>query len=220
MKRLLDVTLAGVALVLGAPLLTVLAVAVKLDTRGPALFVQTRIGRGERPFRIVKLRTMTTGEHAAAQVTAAGDPRITRLGALLRKTKLDELPQLWNVVRGDMSIVGPRPEVPRYVEHYRPEWMRLFSVRPGLTDLASLAFRDEELLLDLADDRERAYLRVVMPMKLDLALEGLEHASLLADLSVIAQTAVAVVRRSRPTPNPIFLEAARRIAELNDENSA
>src|SRR4051794_19065139 len=122
MKRVLDVTLAGGALLLGAPLLAVLAAAVKLDSPGPAMFVQTRIGRGGRPSRIVKLRTMTAGGEGAAQITAGGDKRITRIGALLRKTKLDELPQLWNVVRGDMSIVGPRPEVPDYVARYRPEW--------------------------------------------------------------------------------------------------
>ena len=217
MKRVLDVTLAGAALLLGAPLLAVLAAAVKLDSRGPALFVQTRVGRDQRPFRIVKLRTMTVDGEAVAQVTAARDPRITRVGALLRKTKLDELPQLWNVVRGDMSIVGPRPEVPQYVARYRPEWQELLRVRPGLTDIASLTFREEEHLLGLARDRDRAYTEVVMPMKLALALEGLAHGSVIDDLSVIARTAMAVVRRSDPGADPILREAVRRIEELNRE---
>ncbi|HEY5952360.1 MAG TPA: sugar transferase [Kofleriaceae bacterium] len=216
MKRALDIAVAGTVLAIGAPLLAVLAAAVKLDSKGPALFTQTRVGRGMRPFQIVKLRTMTHGGNGSA-VTAAGDPRITRVGALLRKTKLDELPQLWNVLRGEMSIVGPRPEVPKYVMYYREEWQRLFSVRPGLTDLASLVFRDEERLLELAHDRERAYTQVVMPMKLQLALEGLSRASVLDDLRVIARTALAVVRGGDPARDPVLSEAARRIEQLNRE---
>ncbi|MBA3465637.1 MAG: sugar transferase [Deltaproteobacteria bacterium] len=217
LKRLLDVTLAGGALLVGAPLLAVLAAAVKLDSPGPAMFVQTRVGRGGRPFRIMKLRTMTTGGEGA-QITAHGDKRITRVGALLRRTKLDELPQLWNVVRGDMSIVGPRPEVPDYVARYRPEWRPLLDVRPGLTDLASLSFRGEEELLALAHDRERAYTEVVMPMKLQLALEGLERSSVADDLRLIAQTALAVIRRGGD--DPIVEEARRRIEDLNAETTS
>jgi lipopolysaccharide/colanic/teichoic acid biosynthesis glycosyltransferase len=214
-KRLLDLAIAGGTLLASAPLLGLLAAAVKLDSPGPALFAQTRVGRGGRPFRIYKLRTMRVTAPGPS-ITAAGDSRITRVGRLLRKTKLDELPQLWNVVRGDMSLVGPRPEVPEYVDHYRPEWRRLFSVRPGLTDLASVRFRDEERLLGLARDRERAYAEVVMPLKLQLALEGLEHTSVIDDVSVILQTALAIVRR--PTEeDPILVEAARRIELINDE---
>jgi lipopolysaccharide/colanic/teichoic acid biosynthesis glycosyltransferase len=212
-KRLLDLALAGTGLVLGGPLLAVLAAAVKLDSPGSAFFVQTRVGKDHRPIRIVKLRTMSASG-GGAQITASRDPRVTRVGRLLRMTKLDELPQLWNVLRGDMSIVGPRPEVPRYVERYRPEWRRLLSVRPGLTDLASLTFRDEERLLALARDRERAYTDVVMPMKLALALEGLERRSVLDDLAMIARTALAVVR---PSEHPVLAEAARRIEDLNRE---
>src|SRR6185436_8660408 len=116
-------------------------------------------------------------------VTAGGDARITPLGALLRKTKLDELPQLWNVVRGDMSLVGPRPEAPRYVERYRPEWQRLFDVRPGITDEASLVFRDEESLLAVVsqEDREKAYVEAVLPAKLALALDGAARTSVAYD---------------------------------------
>lgn len=218
MKRLLDMALAGTALVVSAPLLAALGAAIKLDSPGPALFRQTRIGRGGRPFRMVKLRTMTVqDDRSGPQVTASADPRITRVGALLRRTKLDELPQLWNVLRGDMSIVGPRPEVPRYIEQYRPEWRRLLDVRPGLTDLASLAFRDEERLLALADDRERAYTDVVMPMKLKLALDSLERTSVLDYFSTIAQTALAVLARRELDDDPIAREAVDRIEALNRE---
>jgi lipopolysaccharide/colanic/teichoic acid biosynthesis glycosyltransferase len=213
-KRSLDVALAGMGLAVTAPLMAVLAAAVKLDSPGPALFVQHRIGRGRRPIRVVKLRTMTADAATRGpQVTAARDPRVTRVGAVLRKTKLDELPQLWNVLRGDMSLVGPRPEVERYVARYRPEWQRVFDVRPGITDLASLTFRDEERLLAMARDRERAYIEVLMPLKLQLALTGVAQSSVLADLSIIMKTALSVVRPSKN--DPVLDEASRRIEQLN-----
>lgn len=216
MNRLLDIGIASLGLMMTSPLLLALGLAVKLDSPGPALFMQTRIGRAQRPFRVAKLRTMTTdGSLPGSFVTATKDPRITRIGALLRMAKLDELPQLWNVLRGDMSIVGPRPEVPVFVARYRPEWRKLFTVRPGLTDVASLTFRDEEGLLALAHDRERAYTEVVMPLKLELALRGVEQASMLRDLAVIARTAASVLRIGRKTDATI-LEAQRRIHQLNE----
>jgi lipopolysaccharide/colanic/teichoic acid biosynthesis glycosyltransferase len=217
-NRLLDVAIAGAGLILAGPVMLALAAAVKLDSPGPALFVQTRVGRGKKPIRVAKFRTMVVdAERRGPVVTAARDPRITRVGALLRKAKLDELPQLWNILRGEMSIVGPRPEVPRYVEKYRPEWQKLLSVRPGLTDLASLTFRDEESLLALAHDRERAYTEVVMPMKLELALRGVEQRNVLFDLAVIARTAAAVVRRRELRDDPVITEARRRIERLNED---
>jgi lipopolysaccharide/colanic/teichoic acid biosynthesis glycosyltransferase len=219
MKRLLDVALAATGLVVCGPLLVALAAAVRLESPGPALFFQTRVGRHRRPIRVAKLRTMVAdAERAGPAVTAGGDPRVTRVGAMLRRTKLDELPQLWNVLRGDMSIVGPRPEVPHYVAAYRPEWQPLLAVRPGLTDVASLTFRDEERLLSLARDPGRAYTEVVMPMKLQLAVDDLARSSVLHDLAVIARTALAVVapRDPRgPDDAPVIREAARRIEELN-----
>ena len=222
MKRLFDIAVAAAGLVVTAPLLAVLAAAIKLDSPGPALFVQTRVGKDRRPIRVAKLRTMVVDpprtardERDGLEVAAAGDPRITRVGALLRRTKLDELPQLWNVLVGDMSLVGPRPEVPHYVAGYRPEWQRLLTVRPGLTDAASLAFRDEERVLALARDRRRAYTDVVMPMKLALAVDGLAHNSVLHDLGVIARTALAIVRPRDPADDPVIREAIRRIEELN-----
>jgi lipopolysaccharide/colanic/teichoic acid biosynthesis glycosyltransferase len=212
MKRWLDLALAAPALAAAAPLVAGLALAVRLTSPGPAFFVQTRLGRHRRPIRVVKLRTMTEGaEHGGAQVTAAQDPRVTPLGRFLRATKLDELPQLWNVVRGDMSLTGPRPEVERYVKHYRPEWERVFDVRPGLTDSASVAFRHEEELLAGAHDRERAYVEVLLPLKIRLALEDVERASLAHDLGVLLRTALAVLG-ANPT-HPAVVEARRALAD-------
>jgi lipopolysaccharide/colanic/teichoic acid biosynthesis glycosyltransferase len=214
-KRALDMAVAGTVLVVGAPLLALVSAAIRLDSPGPVLFRQTRVGRGRRPIETLKLRTMTVEAGQGLQITARGDPRVTRVGRFLRKTKLDELPQLWNVIRGDMSLVGPRPEVPRYVEMYRPEWDRLFTVRPGLTDLASLTFRDEEALLAIARDHERAYRDVIMPMKLALALDGVEHASLRHDLRIILRTFVAIAGGRTSSQDAVLAEARRRIDDLN-----
>jgi lipopolysaccharide/colanic/teichoic acid biosynthesis glycosyltransferase len=219
-KRVFDVAIAGAALLAGAPLLAVASAAIKLESKGPVLFRQVRVGRNKRPIETLKLRTMVDGAHRGGpQITAGGDPRITRVGRLLRKTKLDELPQLWNVIRGDMSLVGPRPEVPRYVATYRPEWQRLFDVRPGITDLASLTFRAEEALLAMAQDRERAYREVIMPLKLALAVESVERSSLTHDVSVIAQTALSILRHHSPAQEAILAEARRRIEQLNADAS-
>ncbi|HEY4176148.1 MAG TPA: sugar transferase [Kofleriaceae bacterium] len=215
MKRLLDIALAGAGLLVSAPALAALAIAVKIDSQGPAFFVQRRVGRGRRPIRVPKLRTMVVeAERRGLDVTAATDVRITRLGALLRRTKIDELPQLWSVLRGDMSIVGPRPEVERYAALYRPEWLAVFEVQPGITDPASLTFRDEERLLARANDRELAYVQVVMPLKLELALRGVRQQSLFHDIAVIARTAWAVLGPSQGQ-DPVIDEAERRIEELN-----
>jgi lipopolysaccharide/colanic/teichoic acid biosynthesis glycosyltransferase len=220
LRRLVDVAVSSIALVISAPVLGALAAAVKLETSGPAFFVQTRVGRARRPIRVVKLRTMVANaDRMGPAVTSARDSRVTRVGRLLRCTKLDEVPQLWNVLRGDMSLVGPRPEVPRYVEHYRPEWAPLLEVAPGLTDLASLTFRDEEALLGLSDDRERAYAEVVMPMKLDLALRGLQQRSLRHDLLVVVRTLTTVFAPRVLDNDPVLREARRRIERLNKELS-
>jgi lipopolysaccharide/colanic/teichoic acid biosynthesis glycosyltransferase len=215
-KRLLDLALAVPALAAAAPLIAGLAAAVKLTSPGPAFFVQTRVGRGRRPIRVIKLRTMVAdAERRGAQVTGAGDPRITPIGALLRRTKLDELPQLLNVVRGDMSLVGPRPEAPRYVEHYRPEWQQVFDVRPGITDRASLVFRDEEALLAEARDRERAYVEAVMPAKMAVAVADAADGSLSHDLRVLVETAAVVLRLRSLADHPALAEARRAISALD-----
>ncbi|MDX2091175.1 MAG: sugar transferase [Kofleriaceae bacterium] len=215
LKRLLDVSIAGVALMGAVPLLAMASVAIKLESRGPVLFAHTRVGRGKRPIQTLKLRTMRpNAEHLGPAITAAGDPRITRVGRLLRKTKLDELPQLWNVLRGDMSLVGPRPEVARYVEIYPSHADALFEVRPGLTDLASVTFRDEETLLARANDRERAYREVILPMKLALSLEGLERTSVSYDLAMLVRTVLAIVAGPSPREQSLLEEAVRRIDTL------
>lgn len=186
-KRLFDIVASGIGLLLLLPLLLLVAVWIKLDSRGPAFFRQTRVGRFGVPFTIHKFRTMRV--EAGAEITVGADPRITRAGRFLRATKLDEFPQLWDVLRGAMSLVGPRPEVPRYVAMY-PTVLRdvVLSVRPGITDPASLSFRNESELLAQAADPEREYVDVVMPMKLELAADYVRTASLLGDVRLILAT--------------------------------
>ncbi|HEX6361322.1 MAG TPA: sugar transferase [Albitalea sp.] len=197
-KRLFDLVLAGLGLLVLAPLLIAIAAWIKLDSPGPVFFRQERVGRFGVPFRIHKFRTMT---HAPArggpQITVGADARITRAGAWLRRAKLDELPQLIDVLLGRMSLVGPRPEVPRYVAIYPAELRdKVLSVRPGITDFASIQFRDESALLARAADPEREYTEVVMPAKLRLAAEYVDRATLATDLRLIGRTLKALVSRS------------------------
>jgi lipopolysaccharide/colanic/teichoic acid biosynthesis glycosyltransferase len=213
-KRILDVTIAATTLVTTAPLLAMISIAIKLDSPGPVIFRQERVGRRRTRIQTLKLRTMRADPSGPA-VTAAGDRRITRVGRILRITKLDELPQLWNVLRGEMSIVGPRPEVARYTDHYGPELEDLFAVRPGLTDLASIVFRDEERLLAVANDRERAYQEIIMPLKLAIALDGVRRSTLRHDLLVMLRTAAAIVGIRSDKDRILIAEALRRIELLN-----
>lgn len=195
-KRVFDVVLSALGLLLLSPLLLFIAVWIKLDSPGPVFFRQERMGRHGVPFRIHKFRTMTHGA-AGAQITVGADSRITRAGAFLRRAKLDELPQLIDVLRGAMSLVGPRPEVPRYVAMYPPGLRdKVLSVRPGITDVASLEYRHEGELLARAADPEREYVDVVMPAKLKLAAEYVDHASLRFDLRLILRTLRLVWWRS------------------------
>lgn len=198
MKRALDVLLALTALLVLGPLMAALALAVRLDSPGPALFRQERVGLHGRRFRIRKFRTMHTHGPAGPLVTASGDARVTRLGRWLRARKLDELPQLLDVLQGRMSLVGPRPEVPRFMELYPQEARSLIlSVRPGITDPASIAFRDEEALLAAAPDAEHAYIHTIMPIKQRLYLEYVRQRSLRGDLAILLRTArVLLTRRS------------------------
>jgi lipopolysaccharide/colanic/teichoic acid biosynthesis glycosyltransferase len=189
MKRAFDIVTAFTTLVLLTPLMIVVAMFIKLDSEGPILFRQQRIGRGFRPFWIYKFRTMRKGPIAdESQVTVGNDPRITRVGRFLRKTKIDELPQLINILRGDMSFVGPRPEVPRYVRLFEREYQEILTVRPGLTDLASLKYRDEAALLAQSENPEEEYRMRVLPDKIELAKDYLRQASLLFDLKIICKT--------------------------------
>lgn len=195
-KRVFDLVTSGGVLLIGLPVMAAVALAVRLDTPGPILFRQNRVGRHGRLFSILKFRTMVNRPTTpGGEITVHRDPRVTRSGAFLRHWKLDELPQLWNVFRGDMSIVGPRPEVPRYVELY-PEAERevVLSVRPGITDPASIKYRSEADMLAGADDPERMYRDVILPDKLALAIDYARHVSLRRDLAIILQTLRTIVR--------------------------
>ena len=189
-KRAFDLLLAGLGLVLLSPLLLVIAIAIRIDSPGPVFYRQERIGRHGVPFRIHKFRTMRHDpQHGGPQITVGDDARITRVGVFLRRTKLDELPQFIDVLRGRMSLVGPRPEVPRYVALYPAELRaQVLSVRPGITDLASIEFRDEAALLARASDPEREYVEVVMPRKLALAARYVRSASLALDVTILWRT--------------------------------
>lgn len=188
-KRGLDVLAAAVGLLLLAPLFALVAMAIKWESPGPVFFRQERVGRHGKTFRIFKFRTMAMAPSAGLQLTVDGDARITRVGAILRRYKIDELAQLIDVLRGTMSLVGPRPEVPRYVEAYSDmQRERVLSVRPGITDFASLLYRDENSLLAKAQDPEREYLEVILPEKLRVAINYVDHASLAGDLKVLGLT--------------------------------
>jgi lipopolysaccharide/colanic/teichoic acid biosynthesis glycosyltransferase len=196
-KRLFDWVLSSLGLLALSPLLLAIALLVKLDSPGPVFFRQERVGRYGRPFRIHKFRTMRHDPVGAGpQITVGADARITRVGGFLRASKLDELAQLIDVWLGDMSLVGPRPEVPRYVAHY-PADMRakVLSVRPGITDIASIEYRDESAVLARASDPEQAYLREVLPHKLALAARYVDRSSLALDVWLILRTIGAIVRR-------------------------
>lgn len=194
-KRTFDIVSSGIGLILLCPLLLIVALLVKLTSKGPVFFRQERMGRNFKPFRINKFRSMVPdAPQRGAQITAGRDPRITRVGAILRATKIDELPQLLNVLVGDMSVVGPRPEVPRYVEVYRDRYAEVLSVRPGITDLASLKYRDESALLGEADDPEALYVNEILPDKIDLAIEYIRTQSFWLDMSVIFRTFWKIVR--------------------------
>ena len=189
-KRCLDLLIAAAGLLLLAPLLLLIGLAIRLDSPGPALFRQERVGRGGRVFRIHKFRTMVADAPARGPgLTVGADPRITRVGRLLRDKRLDELPQLIDVLKGDMSLVGPRPELPRYVAHYPAALRdRVLAVRPGLTDPSSLAFLDEAARLAAAADPEREYVEAILPAKLAAAADYADRASLATDLAVLLRT--------------------------------
>ena len=194
-KRLFDLLAACAGLLLLSPLLLIVALAIKLESPGPAFFRQERVGRQGVPFRIHKFRTMRVDSERGGQLTVGDDARVTRCGRILRRFKVDELPQFIDVLRGDMSLVGPRPEVPKYVAAYPPDVRRrLLSVRPGITDLASIAYRNESALLGSSEDPERTYIEEVLPAKLRLNLEYLDQRSFALDLQIILRTLRVLVR--------------------------
>lgn len=192
MTRAFDLPVSLLGLIVTSPVVLGAAIAVKLDSPGPVFYNGSRVGRDGRPFRIHKLRTMRAAP--GPSITASDDPRITRVGRFLRRTKIDELPQLLNVVKGEMSLVGPRPEDPEYVALYTPEQRRLLSVRPGITGPAALEFADEEALLSGGDGKKR-YVEQVMPRKLALELAYADRATFASDLGILVRTASLIARR-------------------------
>jgi lipopolysaccharide/colanic/teichoic acid biosynthesis glycosyltransferase len=196
-KRLFDIAVSSLALALLSPLLLLIALVIRMDSPGPVFFRQQRIGRHGRPFRIHKFRTMVAdAPERGPAVTVGRDPRITRIGHRLRDVRLDELPQLIDVLKGDMSLVGPRPEVPRYVAHY-PAALReqVLAVRPGITDPASLEHLDEAALLDAAADPEREYIEVILPRKLAAQAAYAARATLFSDFGVLLRTVRLLISR-------------------------
>lgn len=195
-KRLFDVCFSLVVLVCLAPVMLCIVAWVRLDSPGPSLFRQARVGRHGREFLVLKFRTMHASAGEAPQITVGADTRITKAGHVLRGYKLDELPQFINVLLGQMSVVGPRPEVPRYVALYPPDIRRVvLSVRPGITDLASIEFRDENELLAQSVDPERTYIEDILPKKLQLCVEYVAHPGVIQDLRIVLRTIAALIRR-------------------------
>ncbi len=196
MKRLFDLVASGCGLLLLSPLFLLLAVWIKLDSPGPVFYRQTRVGRGNRDFRLYKFRSMREGSDKAGLITVGGhDPRVTRSGYYIRKYKLDELPQLINVFLGDMSLVGPRPEVRKYVDLYTREQMRVLEVRPGITDLASIRYRNENELLAQVSDPDKYYVEVILPDKLRINLEYVERHRFGTDVDIIMKTFKEIIRK-------------------------
>lgn len=196
MKRVFDMLMSGLGLLALSPLFLILAVWIKLDSPGPVFYRQVRVGRGNKDFRIFKFRSMRVGADKQGLITVGGhDPRITRSGYFVRKYKLDELPQLINVFIGDMSLVGPRPEVRKYVDMYTPEQMHVLDVRPGITDMASIRYRNENELLEAVDDPDRYYVEVIMQDKLRLNLEYVAKHSFWFDLKLIFTTFYEIISK-------------------------
>jgi lipopolysaccharide/colanic/teichoic acid biosynthesis glycosyltransferase len=200
MKRAFDILASSAGLAVLLPFMLLVAIAVRLTSGSPILFRQERMGRGYRPFTMLKFRTMVVdAPRLGEQITKAGDARVTHIGRLLRKLKLDELPQLVNVLKGDMSIVGPRPEVPRFVDMFEEDYRFILSVRPGLTDPASLKYWDESEVLAQYTNPMDAYTAKILPDKITIAKSYVNQSSMLSDMGVILQTARAIVQSRKAT---------------------
>ena len=195
MKRIFDIVASGLGLIVLSPLFLVLAIWIKLDSKGPVFYRQVRVGYKNKDFRIFKFRSMRVGADKGSLVTIGGhDPRVTRSGYFIRKFKLDELAQLINVFIGDMSLVGPRPEVRHYVDYWTPEQMHVLDVRPGITDPASIKFRNENELMEKAEDPEKYYIEEIMQEKIKLYLEYVENHNFIYDLGLIFRTFWVIVK--------------------------
>lgn len=190
-KRIFDFLVSLIGIIILSPIFVIVSIAIKLDSRGEVLFLQKRVGRYGKEFNIYKFRTMVIdAEKIGKQITVGKDSRITRVGAFLRKFKIDELPQLFNVLKGDMSLVGPRPEVPKYVALYNEEQRHVLDVRPGITDMASLRYKDENDILGKVDNPEEYYINIIMRDKLNLNLEYIEKSNLFFDIYLIIKTII------------------------------
>ncbi len=195
MKRAFDIVFSTIGLIASLPLFLVLSVIIKAESGGPVFFVQERVGKGFKPFDLYKFRTMVAGAPGLGpKVTARADPRITRVGGFLRKTKLDELPQLFNVLKGDMSFVGPRPEMPEYVEAFRKDYEEILAVKPGITDYAAIEFSDEESVLKRFQYPEEGYINEVLPAKIDLYRKYIREQSFINDIRLIFKTLAKMVK--------------------------
>lgn len=193
-KRFMDLLITIPGIILLSPIMLVIAVWIKCDSKGPIIYKQKRVGLGERLFNVYKFRSMVTDADKASLLTVRADDRVTRAGRFLRKTKLDELPQLFNVLIGNMSLVGPRPEVAKYVAFYPPEAKKLiFSVKPGITERASVEYKDENDLLDCADDPEKTYIEKILPVKIRYSVAYAKSHTVLDDLKIIMATIKAIV---------------------------
>lgn len=190
-KRCFDFIVSLIGIIILSPVFTIVSIAIKLDSKGNILFLQKRVGRYGKEFNIYKFRTMVTdAEKLGKQITIGKDNRITKVGAFLRKFKIDELPQLFNVFKGDMSLVGPRPEVPKYVSLYSFEQKKVLNVRPGITDMASLRYKDENDILGKVENPEEYYINVIMKDKLNLNLEYIEKSNIFFDIYLIVKTII------------------------------
>lgn len=195
-KRSFDIISSGAALILLSPLFIILSVCICVDSPGSPFFSQKRVGRHGRIFNIYKFRSMVVEKSDdSPSITRKNDDRITKIGAFIRKYKIDEIPQLINVFIGDMSIVGPRPEVPKYVAMYNEEQRRILSVRPGLTDLASISFIDEEQILAVSDDMEKTYVEEIMPKKLQLGIQYINSLTFFNDIKLIFRTFASILKK-------------------------
>ena len=194
LKRIFDITLSLFGLIILLPFMLIIAILIKIDSKGPVFFKQIRVTKNGKEFKIFKYRTMRVGSDKYSQITVGKDGRITKIGSFLRKYKLDEIPQLINVFIGDMSLVGPRPEVPKYVALYTDEQKEILKVRAGITDYASIEFSDENNLLALEEDSEKAYIEKIMPKKIELNKKYLSEISILTDIKIILLTIKKILK--------------------------
>jgi lipopolysaccharide/colanic/teichoic acid biosynthesis glycosyltransferase len=195
LKRIFDIVVSFIGLLILLPIFLIIAIVIKLDSKGPVFFKQVRVGKSGKEFRIFKFRTMIVdAEKKGMQITVDGDSRITKSGNFLRKSKMDELPQLINVLIGDMSFVGPRPEVPKYVAMYNGNQRSILKIKPGITDLASIEYRDENSILAQSENSEKTYIDEIMPRKIELNFKYIENMSVIYDIRLIIETIFKVIK--------------------------